>query len=323
MPARGRDARADGHDPRPDAPTIRDEPSDCIVRGFLYGDRGRLRPRYAASAAQYTVRMTRIRSLRHTDGQPLAGATVVVTRPAGTARGMRRRVLALGGRALGLPGLGLRLPEDVDAARAGLRAARAADDWIFTSPAAVRFAFGLLPELRIPRRARVFAVGQGTARALARHRLAAIAPREPQDADGLLALDALAAVRGRSIALVTAPGGRGVIGPQLERRGARLHAVHVYRRTAPRLTRRHFRALDEAASPLFTLVSSGEALARLVAALPDESLARLRRETLVVSSARIRSIARRHGFTTIVLARSALPADLLAASATALARHRL
>lgn len=267
--------------------------------------------------------MTRIGSLRHTDGQPLAGATVVVTRPAGTARALRRRVLALGGRAVGLPGLSLRAPLDVDAARADLGAARGADDWIFTSPAAVRFAFGLLPELRIPRRARVFAVGQGSARALARHSLAAIAPHVHQDADGLLALDALAAIRGHSIALVTAPGGRGVIGPELERRGARLHTVHVYRRAPPRLTRQHFRALDAAASPLFTLLSSGEALAHLVAAVPAESLARLRRETLVVSSARLRSIARRHGFTTIVLARSALPADLLEASATALARHRL
>lgn len=267
--------------------------------------------------------MTRIRSLRHTDGQPLAGATVVVTRPAGTARELRRRVLALGGRAVGLPGLSLRAPLDVDAARTDLGAARGADDWIFTSPAAVRFAFGLLPGLRIPRRTRVFAVGQGSARALARHGVAAIAPHTRQDADGLLELDALGAIRGRTIALATAPGGRGVIGPELLRRGARVRTLHVYLRAAPRLNRRHFRALDAAASPLFTLISSGEALANLVAALPVESLARLRRETLVVSSTRLRAIARRHGFATIALARSALPADLLAATAAALARHRL
>jgi uroporphyrinogen-III synthase len=232
-------------------------------------------------------------------------------------------VAALGGRVVGLPGMSLRGPQDAGRVRAALRATRGLDAWVFTSPAAVRFAFALVPGLRIPRRARVFAVGQGTARALARHAHAAIAPRERQDADGLLALDALAAIRGRRVALVTAPGGRDVIGPELERRGAQLHTVHVYRRVPPRLDRRHFRALEDAASPLFTLLSSALALDNLAAALPRDALARLRHETAVVSSARLRSAVQRHGFRNIVLARSALGADLLEASAAALARHRL
>ena len=69
--------------------------------------------------------------------------------------------------------------------------------------------------------------------------------------------------------------------------------------------------------------SSGEALENLVARLPPALLARLRGQTVVVSSARLAGLARENGFEAIVQARSAAPADLLATAASALARHRL
>jgi uroporphyrinogen-III synthase len=49
----------------------------------------------------------------------------------------------------------------------------------------------------------------------------------------------------------------------------------------------------------------------------------LRRAECVVSSARLAALAAQHGFARVHLARSALPEDLLAAAAAALARHRL
>jgi len=45
-------------------------------------------------------------------GHPLAGANVIVTRPAGSAAAVRRRVRALGGECVVLPGSGLRAPAD-------------------------------------------------------------------------------------------------------------------------------------------------------------------------------------------------------------------
>ena len=90
----------------------------------------------------------------------LAGASVIVTRPAATAADLRRRVRALGGNPLGLPGMLLRANADV-AAKKTLAAARAADIAIFVSPAAVKFAFLLNPKLRFAR----CAVGAATARA--------------------------------------------------------------------------------------------------------------------------------------------------------------
>jgi uroporphyrinogen-III synthase len=169
----------------------------------------------------------------------------------------------------------------------------------------------------------VFGVGAGTARALARHGIAARVPRERCDSEGLLALADLAEVRGRRIALIGAPGGRNLLATTLRGRGADVHAIHVYERAPPRLDRRHFDALARASDPLVLLVSSGEALANLVALLPAPLLARLRHQPLVVSSARLAGLAQTQGFEDIREAASALPDDLLDAAARALARHRL
>ena len=253
----------------------------------------------------------------------LAGAGIVITRPAGTGAAMAARVRALGGRALSLPGLSLRAVSDAAAAVDGLRGARDAQIWIFSSPAAVRFAFRLLPSLRIPRRARVFGVGAGTSLALARRGVRAMVPEERSDSEGLIALPELASIRGQRVVLVGAPGGRDLIAPALRRRGARVQHVHVYRRERPRLTQRHFDAFAGARNPLITLLSSAEALVNLVALVPRALLARLRGQIVVVSSARLALAARSQGFTEIVQAKSALARDLIAAAQTSIARHRL
>ena len=250
---------------------------------------------------------------------PLAGATIVITRPSGMSSAPARAVRALGGRSLCLPGLSLR-PLRVAEKRP---AKRGFDLWIFTSPAAVRFGAALLPTRRMRAGIEAFAVGEGTARALARHGIRAQIPRERSDSEGLLSITALAKVRGRRIALVGAPGGRNRIAPVLRRRGAEVAVLDVYERVRPRLTRRHFDAIEAAGDPLVMLVSSAEALGNLVALLPPKTLARLRGQIVVVSSERLAAIAHRQHFGEVVLARSAMPRDLLAAAAAALARHRL
>lgn len=248
----------------------------------------------------------------------LAEIVVVVTRPASTSGPLARRIRLLHGTPIRLPGLSVRA-----AAAAPRFQASRFDALIFTSPTAVRFAFIAEPAMRIPRRTRIFAIGTGTQRALTRRGVTSLAPRARADSEGLLALPELAEVRGRRFAVIGAPGGRDLIAATLRERGAEVEAIHVYERVAPRLTRRHFETLDRAPDPLITLISSGEALANLVARLPAEALARLRRQMLVVSSARLAALAQANAFEDIHLATSALPADLLAAAQRALARHRL
>lgn len=251
----------------------------------------------------------------------LAGATVVVTRPVSTAAPLVRRIRGLHGTPLSLPGFSLRALAPAGLAERG--ATSRYDGWVFVSPAAVRYAFRAAPTLRIPPPALVCSVGAGTRRALARRGIASIAPRQRVDSEGLLALPELADVRGRRFALVGAPGGRGLIAPTLRTRGAVVEAIYVYERVPPRWPRARLDALAHAADSLIALISSGEALANLVARLPADALARLRRQMLVVSSARLAALARERGFEQVSVAASALPDDLIEAAQKALARHRL
>lgn len=242
-------------------------------------------------------------------GRPgLHGRCVVITRPVGCADALVRGVHAAGGVPIVLPGLALRAVPDAAAARAALLAALDDDCLLFTSPAAVCFA-ARLALLRT--RAEVLAVGQGTARALARRGLREALRPSRQDSEGVLGLPALADVRGRRVALVGAAGGRGVLQTELVARGALLREVHVYRRTPARLDRRHFAALSRLPRSACVLLSSAEALRNLRGQLPAPALARWLAATAVVSSDRLAATAREAGFARVHVAASALSADLL------------
>src|SRR5690625_1088031 len=158
--------------------------------------------------------------------QPLRGVRVLVTRPVGQGRALARQVRALGGEPLLLPGVALRAAGPQASLRVELESALDGDVVLFTSPAAVRFAARLAP---LDGRARIGAVGRATADALRRHGVEdVIAPADRQDSEGLLAHPALAAVRGRAVTVVGAPGGRGVLQKRLRGCGARVADVHVY-----------------------------------------------------------------------------------------------
>ncbi len=246
------------------------------------------------------------------DNPGLRGRTVVITRPAGTATALARRVRALGGKPLLLPGLALRGAADADATRAGLLAALGDRLLIFSSPAAVSHAAALAP-LRTA--STVLALGQGTARALRRQGIAAPLVPIRQDSEGLLELAPLQHLQGCRVALIGAPGGRGLLREQLLARGAQLRELHVYRRLPPRLDRRHVEALLQLPASARILLSSDEALQNLCVLLPAAALARLQSATAVVSSERLAAAAHRAGFGRIVRADSALADDLLQAAA--------
>lgn len=240
----------------------------------------------------------------------LHGRVVVVTRPVGAAAAVMRRVRAAGGRPLHVPGMALRAIDDADT-RAALAEALRAARVIFTSPAAVRMAHALQS---LPPDCPAIGVGQGTARALLRAGVRAPLAPSRQDSEGVLALPALQALRGTAVALIGGEGGRGLLRDALAARGGELQEVHVYRRVPPRLDHRHadaLRALPESACVLW---SSAEAMAHLRRQLPPEAWSALCRVTAVVSSVRLREVARDAGWSRLVLARSALPVDLVDAA---------
>jgi uroporphyrinogen-III synthase len=254
---------------------------------------------------------------------PLAGASVIVTRPATTAASLKRQIRALDGAPIGLPGIALRAIDDAAAAKAALRQARDTDIVIFISPNAVKFAYALRP-LRFGRRTQVFAVGAATARALTRRGVRHVAfPRERADSEGLLALPELQKLRGKRVALIGAPGGRELLAQTLRERRARVTQIHVYRRVAPRYAARQLAALENATAPLLTLLTSAEALANLRAQLPLHLFARLAEGELIVSSTRIAELAQLSLFVNVHIAASPSPRHLLASALQAIARHRI
>jgi uroporphyrinogen-III synthase len=245
---------------------------------------------------------------------------VVLTRPAGTAASFAARVRALGGEPVLLPGLSLRGVADAPSITAALTNALRSDVLIFTSPAAVRYA-GRLLSLRTG--SVVCAVGQATARALLRAGVADVEVPLRQDSEGVLALSALHDLGERTVALIGAAGGRGLLRAQLSRDAARFVEVHVYRRGPARLRRGHRAAVMALRENDLVLLSSGEGIVNLREALAGAAWDRLTSCIAVVSSARLRDEATAAGFAKVHVAASAQAADLLAMAADVAGKYRV
>ena len=243
---------------------------------------------------------------------------MISLRPRGQHAALRRAAAAYGARVLALSPLRIEQRDDA-VIRAALRAALAAQQVVFTSPNAVR-ATTALQRLRHRRGQTWLAVGEGTATALRHAGIAAVVTPLRMDSDGLLALPELHGVRGQTIGLITAPGGRDRLAPALRARGARVLRVDVYARIAIAPSPRAVAAVRALDAPLLLALSSGEALESLLAALPGDALAMLRRARVLAASARLAELARAHGFADIVIAASARPRDLLAAACIATVR---
>ena len=243
------------------------------------------------------------------------GWYVISLRPRGGHEALRRAAARHGAGLIALSPWSLKLRDD-DEARLALEAALAAPKVVFTSPAAVRAANALQP-LRAHPRQQWFAVGAGTAAALRRAGIAQVQAPQRMDSEGLLALPGLAELQGIEVGFVSAPGGRGVLVPSLQARGARIHRADVYERIPVAPSSRAVAQLQELSAPAVLALSSGEALQRVLETLPAAALAKLRRTRIVAASERLAGFARDSGFDDVVTARGPRPADLLLAAVDA------
>ena len=101
---------------------------------------------------------------------------------------------------------------------------------------------------------------------------------------------------------------------ELAARGATVLRAHVYQRLPARLDRRHAEALQRhQRKPLYVLLSSAEALANILAALPDDARRALCAGSAIVSSPRLAAAARKAGFARVLRAASARADAMLAA----------
>ena len=165
--------------------------------------------------------------------RPLAGAGILITRPARQAAGLARRIDALGGRPVVFPAIVILPPADAQALARAHAALSGYDIAVFVSANAVEY--GAPDPRRWPAGLAAFAPGPGTAEALADVGIHdARVPATTFDSDGLLALPELAQLAGKRVLIFRGDGGREQLGDALRARGAQVDYVACYRRAKPR-----------------------------------------------------------------------------------------
>jgi len=231
---------------------------------------------------------------------------VLVTRPAGQAAPLCRRIEDLGWQAITFPTI-----EILPAAETSVWNRADFDILIFVSRNAVIYG---LPKLQGENNAlEVAAVGRGTADGLKTQGQAIdVVPEQRWDSEGLLEHPALSNVEGKRILIVRGEGGRGLLANELMKRGAKVDYAEVYRRCLPNAD---VTALINNWPQQIDLVTttSNQILQNLITMLGEDGLPLLRNTPLLVVSERGRALADSFGCKQIVLANSATEDGMVSA----------
>ncbi len=223
--------------------------------------------------------------------------TVLVTRPAHQATALVQAIQAVGGSAFVFPAL------DIEAvATAALSEPLAhlagAHIVIFISPNAAQFGMAAIGAL--PPGAQGFAVGPGTARALAERGVRGVVTPAGHDSEALLALPQLHAVAGKRVVIVRGVGGRPLLADTLRARGATVDYLECYRRVRPEADATALLACWQNGGIDAVTVTSAEALHNLAALLGDAGMLLLLRTPLFAPHEKIAGAARRFGIAHVI-----------------------
>ena len=225
----------------------------------------------------------------------LAGRRILLTRPAGQAQALRRRLQAQGAIADIFPAIRIVLQKP-DAAV--LQHLQTADLAIFISTNAVHGLAPQWPDLSPPAAPRLAAIGQATAQALREEGLTVdLKAPPPYNSEALLALDELQTLQGRRVAIVRGQGGRELLAAELRRRGAAVHYLEVYRREPP-ATMLSLQDLPHG-PPELVCVTSAEIAANLLHCIVPHERAALLRCPLLAGNGRIAEACRNLGYAII------------------------
>jgi uroporphyrinogen-III synthase len=179
---------------------------------------------------------------------------------------------------------------------------------IFVSGNAVRHGLGLIERAWAdwPQATRCYAIGQTTARLLAEAGIAAQqAAGLRMNSEELVQLPALQVLNGQRVLIVRGVGGRGWLARVLTARGASVDYLEAYRREKSDTLPKEVNCHIDSGTIDFITASSGETVENIVK-LVDHSLhPRLLGVSIVVPGERVADIARRCGFTHILLANNA------------------
>lgn len=238
----------------------------------------------------------------------------MVTRPAGQASALCRMVEEGGGTAIRLPLIEIETVSAADEGPSRLENLGGRDWLVFVSANAVRCSFELRgPRWLDARQAKIAAVGQGTALALAERGVAVdLKPKQQFNSEGLLAEPEWSDAEGQNFLIVRGEGGREYLADTLRSRGGRVEYAELYRRRPPAIDVQGLVSLWRAGGVDVVTVTSGEALDRLARIMADGYEDLLARTPVVVIGERLARRARDLGCSQVVAA-GASDADIFGA----------
>lgn len=252
------------------------------------------------------------------NNRPLSGVTVMVTRPEGQGEALCGLVEAAGGRAVSFPVMVIQALDDAETRRRLHSAVSGSDMVMFVSRNAVRYARELLPDMAAGMAGRIVcAAGAATRRALLDAGIVGVIHAESTRAsEELLARPELAAekIAGRQVVIIRGEGGRELVTAELQKRGAAVQRVEIYRRALPQFAPDKILSLWHDSKPDVIVITSVTGLYNLVELTPEELRPALFATQLVVISERIREAAGDAGFALMpVVAASATDTELIRA----------
>ena len=233
-----------------------------------------------------------------TKNLPLAGLTIVVTRPQEQAGMLLQGIKALGGTAVSFPLLKINPLNDNALLRELIARLHEFQLAIFISPNAARFGMAAINTGGgLPAGLQIATIGLSSAQALRElgvHKV--IAPQHQFDSESLLALPELQNVKDMHIVIFRGDEGRELLADTLKSRGATVEYAACYHRSKPH---NNINALL-AANPDILGVSSSEALKNLTDMLEPAQREQLSILPLFVSHQRIALAARQLGWQNVI-----------------------
>ena len=238
---------------------------------------------------------------------PLAGLSVLLTRPAGQADKLAAAIQKLGGQVTHLPLLAIEPITErgaVERLKTSIMALDNYDAAIFISTNAATLGLEWIESYwpQLPVGLEAYAVGPGTAEILRQLPWPVHCSDSGVTSEHLLALPGLQDVAGKRIALFRGQGGRELLAETLRERGARVDYLEIYQRRVPEYSRAvvlkviEENAIDTVIATSQQILDSFIALLSVDGDLPQK----MRGLRVVVPSQRVREFALATGFKHVI-----------------------
>lgn len=233
--------------------------------------------------------------------QSFKGLRILNTRPAGQNKQLSQAIREAGGVPIECPALVIE-PVEYDEFLQ-LNDLSLIEKAVFISANAVTYFFDNLEahHLNWPTSIQVFAIGSATAQTLAWRGVRVDEVPLLATSEGLLDLASMQQINQQRVLLVKGEGGRDLLATTLEKRGAIVLPIAVYRRVLPIFQQDNFQSLWREDAVDVIVLTSEEAMHNLFFLSGEEAHTWLRSKICIVKSERLATVAAGFGFTSIVV----------------------